>query len=120
VVRRKAPISLHTILCRSSVERENDAQGGAVDDVGVDHRGSHVAVREQCLDGANVRASFQQVRGEVMLPLSIPLGCAIRPQRANQREGVVIRRRANYQGRRASPSLAEAGLGYTPTDSVVL
>ena len=40
-----------------------DAGGAAVQHVGVDHGGGHVAVSEQLLDGADVGAVFQQVGG---------------------------------------------------------
>lgn len=42
------------------------AEAAAVEDVGVDHRGSDVAVPEQLLDCANVIACLQKMRGEAM------------------------------------------------------
>ena len=48
------------------VRRAGDAEGAAVEDVGVDHRRSDVAVSEKLLDSANVCAVFEQVGGEGM------------------------------------------------------
>ena len=41
-----------------------DAEGAAVEDVGVDHGGGDVAVAEELLDGADVVAGLEQVGGE--------------------------------------------------------
>ena len=38
----------------------DDTQGGAVDDVGVDHDGAHVLMTEEGLDGADVRSGFEE------------------------------------------------------------
>lgn len=46
------------------VEGAADAEGAAVEDVGVDHGGGDVAVAEQLLDGADVVAGFEEVGGE--------------------------------------------------------
>jgi len=35
-----------------------------IEDMGVDHRGLHILVPEQCLHGPNIVAGFQQRRGE--------------------------------------------------------
>lgn len=35
-------------------------------DMGIDHRGFDVAMAQQLLDGSNVRAAFEQVRGKRM------------------------------------------------------
>src|SRR5262245_60936249 len=43
------------------VGRARDAEGSPVEDVGVDHRGAQVAVAEELLDGADVRAVLEQV-----------------------------------------------------------
>jgi hypothetical protein len=56
----------HTRAGRSAVEGAHDAQRPAVDDVRVDHRGAHVLVAEQGLDGADVGAGFEQVGGEAV------------------------------------------------------
>jgi hypothetical protein len=41
-----------------------DAEGAAVEDVGVDHGGGDVAVAEELLDGADVVASLEEVGGK--------------------------------------------------------
>jgi hypothetical protein len=41
-----------------------DAEGAAIEDVGVDHGGRDVAVAEELLDGADVVSGFQKVGGE--------------------------------------------------------
>lgn len=46
------------------VERAADAAPAVVEDLGVDHRGLHAAVSEQLLNGADVVATGQQLRGE--------------------------------------------------------
>ncbi len=51
---------------RSLIEGADDAEGTAIDDVGVDHRGADVAVSEQGLDGTDVGASFEQMGGEAV------------------------------------------------------
>ena len=48
------------------VERAVDAEGAAVEDVGVDHGGGDVAVAEELLDGADVVAGFEQVSREAV------------------------------------------------------
>jgi len=50
----------------SAIEGAHDPQRAAVDDVRVDHRGAHVLVTEQGLDGADVRPGFEEVRGEAV------------------------------------------------------
>ena len=50
----------------SAVEGTHDAQRAVVDDVRVNHRCPNVLVPEQpeqCLDGADVRSGFEEVRG---------------------------------------------------------
>ena len=42
-----------------AVGRALDGTAAAVEDVGVDHSGTDVAVAEQLLDGANVVAGFE-------------------------------------------------------------
>jgi hypothetical protein len=41
--------------------RAADAEGAAVERMGIDHRGAHVAVPQQFLDGTDVLALLQQV-----------------------------------------------------------
>jgi len=48
------------------VRRALDAEAAAVEDMGVDHRGSDVAVPEQLMDGANVIARLQEMRCETV------------------------------------------------------
>ena len=52
--------------------RAGDAQRASVEDVGVDHRRLEVAVAEELLDGANVRAVLEQVGGVAvtLMPIS--------------------------------------------------
>ena len=49
---------------REAVGGAQDAGGAAVQHVGVDHGGGHVAVAEELLDGADVGAVLQEVGGE--------------------------------------------------------
>jgi hypothetical protein len=46
------------------VERAPDAVAALIEDVRVNHRGGHVYVAEQFLDGPDVVAGLQQVRRE--------------------------------------------------------
>jgi len=48
------------------IERAADAEGAAIEDVGVDHGGRDVAVAQKLLDGPDVVAGFEQVRGEAV------------------------------------------------------
>ena len=41
------------------IQRAANGQATPVEDVGVDHRGLHVLVAEEFLDGANIVVSFQ-------------------------------------------------------------
>ena len=50
--------------CERLVEGAADAEGAAVEDVGVDHGGGDVAVAEELLDSANVVAGLEEVGGE--------------------------------------------------------
>jgi hypothetical protein len=54
---------------RSAVQGTAVAASAAIEHVGADHGGAHVAVPEQFLDGADVEAVFQQVGGEGMGPV---------------------------------------------------
>jgi hypothetical protein len=48
----------------SAIKWTADAAGAAIENVGVDHDGAYVVVSEQLLDGADVLAVFQHVRGK--------------------------------------------------------
>jgi hypothetical protein len=47
-----------------SVYRASDSFPAAVQDVGVNHRGAHIAVSQEFLHGPDVVCIFQQMRGE--------------------------------------------------------
>ena len=49
-----------------SVQRTFDAESGPVEDVCVDHRGAHVLMPQEFLQGADVRPAFEQMRGEAV------------------------------------------------------
>ena len=46
------------------IEGRADGEAAALEDMGVDHGGTHVFVAEQFLDGANVVAGFEQMSGK--------------------------------------------------------
>src|SRR5512141_910545 len=50
----------------SPVERADDSERAAVDDVRVDHGGPDVLVAEECLDGPDVGARFEEVGREAV------------------------------------------------------
>jgi hypothetical protein len=58
------------LVCRSALAREAvrsiegaaHPEGAAVEDVGVDHGGSHAVVAEEFLDGADIVAGLEEVR----------------------------------------------------------
>lgn len=68
---------------RSTVQGAHNAQRAAVDDVCVDHRRAHVLVAEQRLDGADVRARFEQVRGEAVAQ-RVAGGALVEPRRTGR------------------------------------
>ena len=49
-----------------SVEGTADAQSASVEDVGIDHRGPHVSMTEQFLDGSDVVSVPQEMRGKAV------------------------------------------------------
>src|SRR3990172_5425128 len=53
-------------LPKSSIEGAAHGQSAPVEDMGVNHRGPHVFVAEEFLDGSNVVAGFEQMRSEAM------------------------------------------------------
>jgi hypothetical protein len=55
-----------TDLSSQEIERATDAQGALVEDVSVDHGGADVLVAQEFLDGPDVLARFEQVRGEAV------------------------------------------------------
>jgi len=57
-----------------AIERANDPEGAAVNQMGIDHGGPDILVTQQRLDGADVGSCFEQVRGE-----AVPQGVAARP-----------------------------------------
>jgi hypothetical protein len=78
----------------SSIERAHHAERAAVHDVRVDHRRPHVLVAEQGLDGANVRARLQEVRGEAL------------PQRMRSEKGSTENRRGTRACRPTAADVA--------------
>src|SRR3990170_7201867 len=50
----------------NAIERAGDAAAALVEDVRVDHRGRDILVAEKLLDGADVIAALQQMRGETV------------------------------------------------------
>jgi hypothetical protein len=50
------------VIQEHPVGRAPDTGGTPVEDVGVDHRGAHVPMAEQFLDGPDVVALLQEVR----------------------------------------------------------
>lgn len=54
------------MICRGreSIGGSPDGETSAVEDVGVDHRRPHVVVTQELLNGADVIANLQQVRGK--------------------------------------------------------
>lgn len=57
---------LSTRKRRSDVERADYAKKATVDDVGVDRRGPHILVTEQCLNRPDAGARLEQVGREVV------------------------------------------------------
>lgn len=51
------------------IQRAADATPTAIQDMGVDHGGRHIAVAQQFLDGPNVIAGLQEVCGERVPPI---------------------------------------------------
>ncbi len=49
------------VACENLIERAPDTEAAAVEDVGVDHGRTDVAVAEELLDGSDVVARFQEV-----------------------------------------------------------
>ena len=47
-----------------TVGRTRDAGRAAVEDMGVDHRGAHVIVAQELLNGPDIASIFEEVRGE--------------------------------------------------------
>jgi hypothetical protein len=52
------------------IQRTFDAETGFLHDVGINLSGCHILVTEQILNGAYVRARFQQVRGKTMTQMA--------------------------------------------------
>lgn len=52
--------------CSEPIGWALDSHGATIEDVRVDHRGTHIGMTEQLLDSADVVAIFQEVRGERM------------------------------------------------------
>ena len=48
------------------IQRAGHALATLLDHMGVNHRGGYIRMTQQFLDGADVRASLQEVRGEAV------------------------------------------------------
>ena len=58
------PQGQHASRLQWPVQRTLNAEGASAQDVGVDHGRGDILVSQELLDGADVRARFEQVRGE--------------------------------------------------------